>query len=187
MSDELIPTELTHMRRRDRAVNDQAWIREFLRRAPWGTLATTYEGQPFIHSNLFVLDEAAHAIYFHTALKGRTRTNIEANGRVCLSVGKMGRLLPADTAMEFSVEYASVIVFGHASVVTDEEEARHGLQLLLDKYAPHLRPDRDYRPISDPELARTAVYRIQIEEWSGKKKEAEAGFLGAFWYDPESE
>jgi hypothetical protein len=54
--------------------------------------------------------------------------------------------------------------------------------LLLDKYAPHLKPGRDYRPIVDAELARTAVYRIQIESWSGKRKQATPDFPGAFYY-----
>jgi hypothetical protein len=173
---------LTHIRRRDREVKDEAWIRALLHRAPWGVLATAFDGQPFAHSNLFVLDEAAHALYFHTAHAGRTRTNVEHDGRVCFTVGEMGRLLPADTALEFSVEYASVVVFGQATVVTDADEARHALQLLLDKYFPHLKPGRDYRPITPKELSITAVYRVQIEAWSGKKKQVGEDFPGAFVY-----
>lgn len=172
------------VRRRDRAVEDEVWIQATLHRAPWGVLATSYEGQPYVNSNLFAFDEVADAIYLHTAREGRTRTNVERDGRVCFTVGEMGRLLPADTALEFSVEYASVVVFGQATLVTDEVEARHGLQLLLDKYFAHLRPDQDYRPITDRELAQTAVYRIQIEAWSAKKKEAPADFPGAFFYGP---
>jgi nitroimidazol reductase NimA-like FMN-containing flavoprotein (pyridoxamine 5'-phosphate oxidase superfamily) len=173
----------SQIRRRDRAVEDEAWIRATLHHAPWGVLATSYEGQPYVNSNLFAFDEAVHAIYLHTAREGRTRTNVERDGRVCFTVGEMGRLLPADTALAFSVEYASVVVFGQATLVMGEVEARHGLQLLLDKYFPHLRPDRDYRPITDGELAQTAVYRIQIEAWSAKKKEAAADFPGAFLYN----
>ena len=37
-------------------------------------------------------------------------------------------------------------------------------------------------PVSDSELARTSIYRIEIEEWSGKKKEASPDFPGAFLY-----
>ncbi|NJK79079.1 MAG: pyridoxamine 5'-phosphate oxidase family protein, partial [Chloroflexaceae bacterium] len=47
-----------------------------------------------------------------------------------------GRLLPADVALEFSVEYSGVMVFGSATIVQDEAEASHALQLLLDKYFP---------------------------------------------------
>jgi len=84
---------------------------------PFGTLATVYEGQPFINTNLFVFDEAAHVIYMHTANVGRTRANVEAEERVCFSVSEMGRLLPADTALEFSVEYAGVVVLWARAIV----------------------------------------------------------------------
>ena len=181
---------IQQVRRSDRAVEDEDWIGSFLQRAPVGVLATAYEGQPFINSNLFVYDEVAHAIYLHTASKGRTRFNVEAaagesemgSAAVCFHVFEMGRLLPADTALEFSVEYGGVTVFGQGRVVDDWEEARHGLQLLLDKYFPHLRPGRDYRAIVDEELARTAVYRIDVEAWSGKRKAVDEDFAGAFWY-----
>jgi nitroimidazol reductase NimA-like FMN-containing flavoprotein (pyridoxamine 5'-phosphate oxidase superfamily) len=127
-------------RRSDRAVTDESWIRALLHRAPIGILATVYEGQPFLNSNLFVYDEEEQAIYMHTARLGRTRANIESEEHVCFTVYEMGRLLPAETALEFSVEYASVVVFGTATCLSDEQQATDALHLLLDKYAPHLHP-----------------------------------------------
>jgi nitroimidazol reductase NimA-like FMN-containing flavoprotein (pyridoxamine 5'-phosphate oxidase superfamily) len=174
---------LAEPRRRDRAVHDDEWIRDFLIYAPHGVLATVRDGQPFVNMNIFVYDEAKHAIYLHTAREGRTRSNVEAEERVCFGVSTIGRLLPAKVALEFSVEYAGVTVFGRAAVVTGDEEARAALQMLLDKYFSHLRPERDYRPITPEELARTTVYRIAIDEWVGKRKEAAADFPGAFLYE----
>ncbi len=150
-------------------------------------LATVYGGQPFINSNLFVYDPYRHVIFMHTARVGRTQSNIEQDERICFTVTEMGRLLPAEEALEFSVEYAGVVVFGTAVIITDPLEAEHGLQLLLDKYAPHLQPGQDYRPITPDELKRTAVYRITIDKWSGKKKEAAEDFPGAFWYGQHGE
>lgn len=174
---------LTHVRRQDRAVKDEDWIKAFLHRSAVGMLATVAEGQPFINSNIFAYDEAAHCIYTHTAKTGRTPTNVESSGeRVCFSISEMGRMLPADTALEFSVEYAGVVIFGSAEVVHDEAESIHALQLILDKYAPHLKAGEDYRPPVAEELKRTAVFRIKIEQWSGKKKEVDGDFPGAFWY-----
>jgi nitroimidazol reductase NimA-like FMN-containing flavoprotein (pyridoxamine 5'-phosphate oxidase superfamily) len=142
-----------------------------------------HETRPFINSNLYVYDETAHALYIHTAKTGRTQANIGGGAPVCFTVTEMGRLLPADTALEFSVEYAGVVVFGTAATVTDEAEALRALQLLLDKYAPHLQPGRDYRPPIPAGLKRTAVFRINIEQWSGKKKEAAEDFPGAYLYE----
>lgn len=167
------------IRRKDRA-RDDAWIRAFLRRAAFGSLATVFDGQPFIVTRNFVYDEARHAIYLHGAVKGRTYENVRADGRACFAVSEMGRLLPAKKAMNFGVEYAGVVVFGRAAIVTDTAEAKHGLQLLLDKYFPHLRPGEDYEPAKDEDLKVTAVYRIEIDSWSGKQEKADAAFPGAF-------
>ncbi len=176
-----------YVRRRDRSVDDDSWIKTFLHRGAVGMLATVADGQPFINSNLYVYDEAAHCIYTHTAKSGRTQDNIDGSGeRVCFSIMEMGRLLPAEEALEFSVEYAGVVVFGGASTVQDEAEATHALQLLLDKYAPHLTAGQDYRPPVPDELKRTAVFRIEIDTWSGKKKEVADDFPGAFWYAADS-
>jgi nitroimidazol reductase NimA-like FMN-containing flavoprotein (pyridoxamine 5'-phosphate oxidase superfamily) len=80
----------------------------------------------------------------------------------------------------YTMKGAGVVVFGRARIVADEVEAERALQQLLDKYAPHLRPGRDYRPIQPEELAVTSVYRIDIEEYSGKQKVAPADHAGAF-------
>ncbi len=173
--------ERTAIRRSDRTVQDEAWIKQFLQHAAVGTLATVHKGQPFVNTNLFVYDEAAHSVYIHTAHVGRTVANVGVEERVCFSIMEMGRLLPAPEALEFSVEYAGVTIFGTAQIVDDEAEATRILQRLLDKYAPHLQAGEDYRPPVPEELKRTAVFRIHIEEWSAKKKEV-SEHPGAYWF-----
>ncbi|MBW4437958.1 MAG: pyridoxamine 5'-phosphate oxidase family protein [Pleurocapsa minor GSE-CHR-MK-17-07R] len=172
----------TQVRRSDRAVEDEAWMVEMLSRVPVGYLATTHDGQPFINSNLYVYDAARHCIYMHTARVGRTRANVDAAEKVCFTISEIGRLLPADEALEFSVEYSGIVAFGTAHVVTDRDEQVHALQILLDRYFPHLQPGRDYRGIIDEELTRTSVFRIDISEWSGKRKKIDGPFAGAFEY-----
>lgn len=182
MSRDYLNQAVNAVRRSDRAISDDDWIRDFLCHAPIGVLATVYDDQPFINTNLFVYDQARHVIYMHTARVGRTQANVENHERVCFSINEMGRLLPAAEALEFSVEYAGVVIFGRASIVTDTGHAKYALQMLLDKYAPHLKPGLDYRPSSDDEVARTAVYQITIESWSGKRKQVAPDFPGAFYY-----
>ena len=160
------------MRRHDREIKDQPEIKALLRDSRFGFIATVFENQPFIHANLFWYDEKNQRIYFHTALEGRARSNIEASPQICFSVAAMGRLLPAETAIEFSTEYASVTVFGSARIADDTAEQRHGLQGLLDKYFPQLQSGVDYSPITDAELQRTSVFAMEIESWSGKHKVA---------------
>lgn len=166
-------------RRRDRG-RDDPWIRAFLHGAPYGFLATVDEGQPFLNPNLFLYEEEEGAIYFHTARTGRTPENTARGGKCCFSAASMGRFLPAPEALEFSVEYAAVMVFGTISLVAEPEARRRALEGIMVKYAPHLEPGRDYRAINDRELRRTAVHRLDIEAWSGKENVADPGFPGAY-------
>ena len=173
---------LNKIRRSDRA-KDDAWIRAFIQNGAMGTMATAQDGQPFLVTRNYAYDPDRHAIYMHGAKKGRTYTNVQVNNRVCFSVSEMGRLLPADEALEVGVEYAGVVVFGRAFIVNDPAEAVHGLQLLLDKYFPHLESGADYEPITPEGLKVTAVIRIDIENWSGKAKQVQDDFPGAYYFN----
>ena len=148
-------------------------------------MAAILDGAPFCLPRIYAYDEDRECIYVHGAFGGATGKVLEQGGDgsgapMALTVFEMGRLLPADEALEFGVEYASVVVTGHAVEVDDAEESEHGLELLMRKYAPHLEPEKDYRPIAPDELVRTSVVRIDIESWSGKEKAEAPDFPGAY-------
>ncbi len=175
--------DYTQIRRRGRAVSDDVWIKAFLNRAAHGTLATADNNRPFLNFLTFFYDENENSIYFHTAGKGQTRINIENNPKVCFGIAEIGRFYPGETAMEFSNEYSSVMVYGHAEIIADRHQAGEALQKLLDKYFPHLRPGRDYRAITDRETAITSVYRLKIEQWIGKENSQPDDKPGAFSFE----
>ena len=148
---------------------DDNWIRLFLRQVKLGHIASARDGQPFLNPTTFWFDEANHQIVFHSNIAGRIRSNIEDSARVCFEESEMGKMLPSNVALEFSLQFRSVIVFGNAHLVTDLEEARRVMYGLIHKYFPAMTADKEYRAITDKELKRTSVYAIQIESWSGKE------------------
>jgi len=148
---------------------EDEWIRAFLRTAQVGHIASVRDGQPFIIPSTFWFDEEKHCLVFHSNVTGRIRSNVENGSRVCFEASEMGKLLPSNVALEFSLQYRSVIVFGTVRLITDPAEARRALYGLLHKYFPHMQAGREYREITDKELKRTSVYAIDIEEWSGKE------------------
>ena len=148
---------------------EEDWIRLFLHQAKVGHIATAREGQPFLNPSTFWFDEANHQIIFHSNIAGRIRSNMEGNPRVCFEASEFGKLLPSNVALEFSLRYRSVIVFGTARILTDPAEIRRVLYGLIRKYFPEMTAGREYREITDQELKRTSVYAIQIEDWSGKE------------------
>ena len=148
---------------------DEEWIRLFLGEARVGHIATALDGQPFLNPTTFWFDEANHQIIFHSNIAGRIRSNIEYNAKVCFETSELGKMLPANVALEFSLQFRSVIVFGEARLITDPEEARRCMYGLIHKYFPAMTAGKEFREITDKELKRTSVYAIKIEAWSGKE------------------
>ncbi len=174
------------MRRKDRRISDTAEIHALLARADIGFLATVSGDQPLVTPYSFWFD--GQRIYFHGAKKGQSKEIMQQNPRVCFTVAERGRYLPAERAMDFSVEFASVMVFGTGRMVESQAEQIYALQGLMDKYFPHLKPETDYEPITKKDLRPTGVYAIDIETMSGKRKAApdhpHTGRLRAF-FSPE--
>ena len=148
---------------------DDDWIRATLRDAQIGHIASTWDDQPFLTPSTFWFDETNQRIIFHSNIAGRVRANIERNPKVCLETSELGKLLPSNIALEFSLQYRSVMVFGTAHIIGDDEEKRIALYSLIKKYFPKMEAGKEYRHITDKELKHTSVYAIEIEFWSGKE------------------
>lgn len=156
-------------RNRQHNARDDEWIKAYLQQAQTATVSTAWEDLPFNNVTLFWFDEAQHRIIFHSNVMGRVRANIEKNPKVCFSCFEMGNLLPSNAAVEFSVQYRGVVVFGEARILDDQVAAREALYGLIQKYFPAMQAGEHYRPITDDELRQTSVYEIRITEWSGKE------------------
>jgi len=148
---------------------DEAWIRAFLKRSKIGHIATRWDDQPFITPSTFWFDEERNEIIFHSNIVGRIRANSERHPEVCFETSNYGCFLPSNVALEFSMQYESVIVFGTIRVIEDDEEKTNRLTHLIEKYFPGMVPGEEYRPITEKELKRTSVYAIKIDQWSGKR------------------
>ena len=169
---------------------DEAWIIDFLNKVQIGHIATRADNQPYITPTLFWYSPEQHEIYFHSNITGHVRANAEQYPEVCFEASRAGKLQPSNLALEFSMQYESVIAFGKIRVVEDEADKKRFLYGLIEKYFPGMVPGEHYRPITDKELKRTSVYAIAIEKWSGKyhwHEEADQGDewppLGAEWFE----
>ena len=116
-----------------------------------------------------------------SSISGRLRWNLEHQPRAGFTASEYGQLLPSNAALEVSLQYRSVMVFGTAQIVTDDDEKRRALDGMLAKYFPQLRPGHELRPITDRELQRTSVYALLVESWSGKENWSEAAEQTTDW------
>lgn len=163
-------------------MTDPDWIKGFLKEVPTGVLAIADEGVPYVNANIFVYMECNNTIYLHSSSSGRLPSLTAVSRPASFVAYTMGRILPAQRAIDFSVEYASVVAFGDVALVEDEDEAVGALRALMAKYAPALRYGKDYEGISDKDLSLTGVHRFRIESWVAKRNKKPRDFPGAYDY-----
>jgi nitroimidazol reductase NimA-like FMN-containing flavoprotein (pyridoxamine 5'-phosphate oxidase superfamily) len=155
------------LRRKDREMSaEEAW--GFLEKAFSGAIGTVGpDGWPYVVPNLFVVHDGK--VYFHTtAAKGHTRTNIEANPRVCIEVDEPGFVFPygEKAPCETSVGFESVILFGTCRIIDEPDEKIRFFERFMAKYAD---PSWERPPVW-PLLHATTVYEVTVEQITGKRR-----------------
>jgi nitroimidazol reductase NimA-like FMN-containing flavoprotein (pyridoxamine 5'-phosphate oxidase superfamily) len=105
-------------------------------------------------------------LYLHGAARNAALSALASGVEACATVTVLDGLVLARSAFHHSMNYRSVVIFGIAAEVTDLEEKREALQVIVD----HLVPGRsaDARPPSVNELRATRVVRMPIAEASAK-------------------
>lgn len=155
------------VRRRDRRFDEPEWLDRLLEMGSIAHVAFVWHGEPMIHAHNFWWD--GEKVYWHGAQAGQLREAVKAGPlSVAFSVSEHGRLLTAKTAEDFSTEYASVMLHGTVEAVDDLAEKERALMALVKKYAPDLEPDRDYEPVTEAQMKRVTVYRLEPTYRTGK-------------------
>ena len=137
--------------------------RGFLERAQWGRLATNGPEGPYITPLHYVLE--GDKIYFHCALGGRKLENINHNNRVCFEVSEMLGIKEHANPCKFTTSYNSVLVFGVAELVNDNQEKVKVLNLIAQKYS----STGNLEPITGEQSKSVAVLVLKIDKISSKK------------------
>lgn len=148
--------------RRIKKLMTQEDTAQILKKAEYGTLASMgKDGYPY--SVPFNFTYIKDCIYFHSAHNGHKIENIKNNAKVSFSAVNYVRLIPQN----FDTEYDSVVIFGSAVEVTDDEEKQQALLELIKKYS------KDYLETGmvhiNKNMNSVAVYKIKIDHMTGKR------------------
>ena len=134
---------------------------EILRRGTSGVLALAGdEGFPYAVPLSYVYER--EKIYFHSAVTGHKVDAIAENEKVSFCVIGRDTVIPE----RLTTFYRSVIVFGRARILYDDEKARRAIGLLAEKYSP-AHPDTE-REIEGAEH-RFYMIELTIEHMTGKQ------------------
>ena len=153
-------SKIMEMRRKEKMISQEE-IMEVLETAEYGVLSTVSgDGIPYGTPVNFVFMDGA--IYFHCATEGHRLDNIAANDNVCFTVVDSVELMPE----QFNTRYRSVIAFGKAEVLENEEEKKAALLGIVKKLSPgFIESGMKY---IDSSVNKAHVIRICVSEMTGK-------------------
>lgn len=143
------------LRLASRALAEEAG-RDLLARGAVGHLGTVGpDGQPYVVPVFYLYDGCE--LYFHCAAQGHKLDNIAANPRVCFEVSEWDGILDrGGSACQAGAAYRSVVVFGRARVLCDDEEKVRILRLLSARYGVT-------RPLDVRQVAACTVVAVNVE------------------------
>jgi nitroimidazol reductase NimA-like FMN-containing flavoprotein (pyridoxamine 5'-phosphate oxidase superfamily) len=108
-------------------------------------------------------------LYLHGGRTGRLMTHLATGAPISVAVTIADGLVYSKTALDHSVNYRSVVLFGRAAADQPGlEERRRILDAMIARYFPGRTPGVDYDPAPDAHLETTALVALEIEEWSAK-------------------
>lgn len=153
------------MRRTDREVTDSVKIREIITRCDCCRLGFSDSGRAYIVPLDFGLAEkdGRLAFYFHGAQEGRKLDLIRENGWASFEMDTGHEWVLGETAQQNTSRFQCVMGGGPVTLLEDEAEKRAGLLAILAHTT-----GRDQWDIPPEALAKTAVFRLDVEELSCK-------------------
>lgn len=128
------------------------------------TISYVANGQPFSIPTAFVRYE--DKIYIHGSVGSHFIVELEKGLPVCIVVTLMDAIVVAKSAFSHSVNYRSVVIFGKAEKIADDQTKLLAFEWLTNKFVPE---SWDYlRPVTAKEVKKTTVLAFNLDELSAK-------------------
>lgn len=158
------------MRRFKQQLSDDQ-IAEVLERGKTGILAVIGDGgYPYTVPINYVYADGR--IYMHSAMTGHKIDALRADDRASFCVIDADDVVPAD----YSTNFRSVVAFGRAHIMEDEDGKEAALRLLGDKYNPN-QPEALNREVAKG-FERLHMIEFEIEHVTGKQSKELAHVKG---------
>ena len=160
-----VPTPRTTLKRLPkRGTYDRETVHAILDEAIVCHVGFVAEGQPFVIPTAF--GREGDTLYLHGSAASRMLKTLAEGVDVCVTVTLLDGLVLARSAFHHSMNYRSVVVLGRALEVTEAEEKRRALEVIVD----HVVPGRsgETRGPNDKELLATRVLSLALVEVSAK-------------------
>ena len=159
-------TQATNMRRADKEIPAPGELHRILDEALVLHLGMIDDGGPYVVPLNFTRE--GDDLVVHCAAEGRKLRCLRDHPQVCVEVERLIKVTSGPAACgDWTCHYESVIGFGTATIVADDEDRLQGMRAIMGKYSG--RRDWGFAPET---LAKTAIVRIGLDSLTGKRAPA---------------
>lgn len=165
MSEQITRTTRTKLKRIPKRGNfERASVYKILDEAFICHVGFIVNNQPFVIPTSFA--RIADSLMIHGSAASRMMHALSEEIDVCVTVTLIDGLVLARSAFHHSMNYRSVVVFGKAKIISDEQEKYEALKAFTE----HIVPNRwsEIRPPTKNELKGTTVLSLPLTEASAK-------------------
>lgn len=154
------------MRRKDREVTDPIRIADIINRCDCCRIGFYDDGEVYIVPLNFgyTVKNDAYIFYFHGAKDGRKIDLIRKSPNVGFQMDTNYALNEADVACKYSARFQSIIGNGIISIVSENEEKKHGLSLLME----HSTGENEWN-FDEKMVDAVTVFKLEVTKMSCKE------------------
>jgi uncharacterized protein len=152
------------IRRKEKAITSEEQITAILMGSKYITVAMCKDNEPYLVTLSHGYDVAKKAIYFHCAGEGKKIDILKSNPVV------WGQALDDGGYIQGKCDhlYSTVQFRGTVKFLEDEQEKRHGLEVMIESLENIPQPVKE-KQITKKSLARVTIGKIDIEYLTGKR------------------
>lgn len=151
------------MRRRDKEITDPKAIEDIILQATVCKLAMCDDNQPYIVPLCFGFKD--NVLYFHSVREGKKIDMLKKNPNVCFEFDIFTQVIKSAKACQWGMKYRSVIGYGRAGFITDDDEKRQAFDIIMNQYAPGA------FVYEDTMVSSTVIIKVDIEHMTGKRSD----------------
>ena len=138
-----ITDRATLRRKKERGTYDRAVVHAVLDEGLLCHVGFSVDGSPFVMPMAYA--RMGEALYLHGATGNRMLRQLADGAEVCITVTLLDALVLARSAFHHSMNFRSVVLFGTARPVSDDDEKNRAMVALVE----HIAPGRSAHPPPD--------------------------------------
>ena len=151
------------MRRSEREIADRSAIEEIISRSKVCKLAMCDGRIPYIVPMCFGFKD--NTLFFHSAPKGKKIDILKKNPNVCFEFDILTQVIQSAKACKWGMKYKSVIGFGTASFIAEDDLKRQAFDTIMNQYA------NGSFLYEEASLKSAIIIKVEIHSMTGKQSE----------------